>query len=156
MAWNKQDGEQPMLSITAEQLQEMMRAILVESKKPTLLEQREIDKATAEDHRRDQMMIQMAKIEEEAQRKKKFGCSHMRYVAGTRNGGHAAPKGAFNAEWATSGQGLQDGTAVWVCQRCSTAIRFKPDSNQYNEILQNGMLGYAPPPEEQVVLEVMA
>jgi len=38
-----------------------------------------------------------------------------------------------------------------ICLRCSSTWLFRPHSSYYNAILQNGLLGEAPPPEAQTI-----
>lgn len=144
------------ISITPEQLQELLRTAIQEAvgqaTKLNPIEQRKLDEELAKDRRRNQMMIQLGKIEEEAARAKRDGCSHMRHPAGSgKLAGHSAPKGSLGAEWCTGGQAYQDGTAMIICLRCSSTWLFRPDANYYNAILQNGLLGEAPPSEHQTI-----
>jgi hypothetical protein len=150
------DNTPTMISISAEELQNLMRAAISEAvaaaTKLNPLEQRKLDEQLAQDKRRNQMMIQLGKIEEEAARNKREACSHMRYPAGHgRSAGHSAPRGALGAEWCTGGQAYQDGTAMLICLRCSTTWLFRPDPSYYTAIIQNGLLGEAPPAEAQTL-----
>jgi len=141
------------ISISPEDLQALLRTAISEAvmqaTKLNPIEQRKLDDELAKDRRRNEMMRQLGKIEEETARRKRDGCSHMRYPAGAgKLAGHGAPRGALGAEWVTGGQAYQDGTAMIICLRCSSTWLFKPDPNYYNAIVQNGMLGEAPPPDE--------
>jgi hypothetical protein len=135
-------------SITPEQLQELLKTAIAEAVKLNPIEQRKLDEDLQRERKRNQMMIQLGKIEEEAARRKRDGCSHMRHPAGSgKLSGQSAPRGSLGAEWCTGGQAYQDGTAMIICLRCSSTWLFRPDSNYYNAILQNGLLGEAPPSE---------
>jgi len=144
------------ISITPQQLQELLKTAISEAvsqaTKLNPIEQRKLDEELQKDKRRNMMMIQLGKIEEESARQKRDGCSHMRYPASAgKLSGHSAPRGALGAEWVTGGQAYQDGTAMVICLRCSSTWLFRPDSSYYNAILQNGLLGEAPPPEAQTI-----
>ena len=62
--------------------------------------------------------------------------------------GDSVPRGSAFGEWCTSGQAYQNGLAMSICQRCTTVWIFKPSPENYNAILQNGLLKQPPPPEE--------
>ena len=150
------------ITISEDQLSSMfskaMEAAVTAARAPGVLEQKEIDKQIEADKRRDLAMRSLAKIEEEAARNKKNSCSHTRHpMAMGMLGGHGAPKG--QGEWTTGGQfsGRNDKTgaiqAVLVCSRCSMTWRWEPTVKEL-DYFQNGgtMLGYAPPPEDRLVL----
>ena len=113
------------------------------------VEQRKFDEETERDRRRSQMMVQLGKIEEEATRRRRDGCTHLRYtMSAGRRAGEMAPIGAANSEWMTGGQAYQNGLASIVCLRCQTVCLFKPSPEYYSAIQQNGLLGEAFPPAE--------
>lgn len=149
-------NDKGMISISPEDLQQLLKTAIAEAvgqaTKLNPIEQRKLDEELAKDRRRSMMMIQLGKIEEESARQKRDGCSHMRYPAGAgKLAGHSAPRGALGAEWCTGGQAYQDGTAMIICLRCSSTWLFRPDSNYYNAILQNGLGGEGPPPENVTI-----
>ncbi len=138
--------------ITPEQLQEILATVIKEAKSLNPLEQKKFDEDMKQERRRAKMVASLGRAEEEAQRAKRDRCSHMRYGANMgKNSGLSAPKGAMGAEWCTSGQAYQDGTALIICERCSTTWRFKPTAEFYSVIVQNGLLGEAPPPPEMTL-----
>lgn len=148
--------EQRGMFITPEQLQDLLKTAIGEAvaqaTKLNPLEQRKLDEQLAQDRRKTAMIKQLGEIEEKSMREKRDRCSHLRYPAGSgKLAGHGAPRGAMGAEWCTGGQAYQDGTAMVICLRCSNTWLFRPDSNYYNAILQNGLLGEAPPSEELTV-----
>lgn len=148
--------QQNTISLTPEDLQNLLKTAIAEAvsqaTKLNPLEQRKLDEELAKDRRKNAMIKQLGEIEERAMREKRDRCSHLRYPAGSgKLSGHGAPKGALGAEWCTGGQAYQDGTAMVICLRCSSTWLFRPDSNYYNAILQNGMLGEAPPREELTI-----
>jgi len=150
------DMGQATISITPEQLQELLKTAIGEAvaaaTKLNPLEQRKLDEQLAADRRKNAMIKQLGEIEERSMREKRDRCSHLRYPAGSgKLAGHGAPRGALGAEWCTGGQAYQDGTAMVICLRCSSTWLFRPDSNYYNAILQNGMLGEAPPSDEYTI-----
>lgn len=135
--------------LTPKQLQDLLKTAITEATKLNPIEERKLNEELERERKRSMMMVQLGKIEEEAARRKREGCSHMRYPAGAgRLAGMGAPRGAMGAEWCTGGQAYQDGTAMVICLRCSSTWLFRPDPNYYTAILQNGLLGEAPPPPE--------
>jgi len=143
-----------VMSITPEQLQEILRTVVAESKRLNPIEQKEFDEKMKAEKRRLEMVKTMGQIEEQAQRNKRNGCSHMRYPATAgKLSGMSAPRGGLGAEWTTGGQAYQDGTAVIICTRCSTTWRFRPSADYYAVILQNGLGGSPPPPQEETICE---
>lgn len=142
--------KQEMNSITMspEDLQNLLKAAIGEAVAQATrlnpMEERKLAEELAKERRRNQMMIQLGKIEEEAARNKREGCSHMRDA----KTGDSVPRNWPTGEWTTSGQAYQNGTAVIICQRCSSTWLFKPDPNYYSAIIQNGLLKAAPPPED--------
>jgi hypothetical protein len=146
----------PNVEISQEALQELLKTVvaaaIAESKKLNPLDQKKYEEALAQEERRAKMIVQMGKIEEAAQIAKKNGCSHCRWPANSgKHAGYAAPRG--QGEWTTGGQAYQDGTAVMVCSRCATTWRFRPTSEYYNYIIQNGMLSDPPPPDDQCLCD---
>lgn len=152
-------AEEPMdnnISMSALDLQNLLKTAIAEAvtqaTKLNPIEERKLKEDLAQEKRRHQAMVQLGKIEEETAQRKKDGCSHLRHPAGSgRWSGHSAAKGALGAEWCTGGQAYQDGTAMVICQRCANTWLFRPDSNYYNAILQNGLLGEAPPPDHLTI-----
>jgi hypothetical protein len=125
-------------------LQELLKTAIAEATKLNPIEQRKLDEEIQKDRKRNQMMVQLGKIEEEAAERRRNGCSHMRDA----KTGDGVPRNHPTGEWTTSGQAYQNGTAVIICQRCSSTWLFKPEPNYYNAILQNGLLKAPPPPDE--------
>lgn len=148
-----QPNDVAVTGITPEQLQQILAAVIAETKKLNPMEQQQLDDMLKAQARKDKMMIALAKAEEQAQWTKRNGCSHKRYPKSHDLAGHSAPKDELMAEWCTGGQAYQDGTAVLVCTRCSTVWRFRPTPDYYTQIVQNGLRGQAPPPPEHVMCE---
>lgn len=149
-------------NFTYEQVQELLKAQQEESQKMFVelvskmtqmnpMQQKSYDEQVAQEKRRANMVVALGKAEEEAAKNRKFGCSHMVYPAGHRRAGEGAPKGALGAEWITGGQAYQNGTAMVMCLRCQSVWLFRPGSEMYNSIIQNGLLGEAPPPPESLL-----
>lgn len=139
---------QNAITMTPEQLQELLKTAIGEAVAQATrlnpIEERKLAEELAKERRRNMMMIQLGKIEEEAARNRRDGCSHMRDA----KTGDSVPRSWPTGEWTTSGQAYQNGTAVIICQRCSSTWLFKPDPNYYSAIIQNGLLKAQPPPEE--------
>jgi len=133
--------------LTPEELQNLLKTAVAEATKMNPIEQRKFDEEIARDRRRTQMVAQLGKIEEESSRRRREGCSHMRDA----KTGDDVPKNWPTGEWVTSGQAYQNGTALVICQRCSSTWLFRPEPTYYNQIIQNGLLK-APPPSEQLTI----
>lgn len=134
----------PVVTLSPEQLQEILRAVVEQATKLNPLEQRKLDEELAKERKKAMMMVTLGRIEEEAAQRKQNGCSHMRDA----KTGDGVPRGWPTGEWVTSGQAYQNGTAVIICQRCSRTWLFKPDPSYYNDIIQNGLLKAMPPKDE--------
>jgi hypothetical protein len=116
--------------------------------KPNVLEQREIEKQIEADKRRNMMVVELGKAEEEGMRRKKYGCTHSRHpMAMGKLGGHACTKG--QGEWTTGGQALDRKKAVLICTRCSWTWTFEPDDNEWAFIQETGLMGFPPPTKEK-------
>lgn len=141
---------------TYEQVQQLIKtaveSAVLSANKLNPIEQRRFDEEMERERKRSQLMIQLGKIEEEATRRRRMGCTHMTYtMSAGKRAGEMAPLGAANAEWKTGGQAYQNGTASIVCLRCQTVWLFRPTPEYYNAIIQNGLLGEAPPPEKDTI-----
>ena len=142
------DPRMNMISMSPEDLQNLLKTAIAEAvgqaTKLNPIEQRKLDEDLQRERKRTQMMVQLGKIEEESARRKREGCSHMRDA----KTGDGVPRSHPTGEWTTSGQAYQNGTAIIICQRCSSTWLFKPDPNYYSVIIQNGLLKAPPPPDE--------
>lgn len=146
----------PETSFTYEQVQQLIKSAVesavLAANKMNPIEQRKFDEEAERDRKRTEMMIQLGKIEEEAARRRKEGCTHMTYtMSAGKKAGEMAPVGAANSEWKTGGQAYQNGLASLVCLRCQTVWLFKPTPEYYSAIMQNGLLGEAPPPPQDTM-----
>lgn len=144
------------IELTPQALQELLKTAIAEAvsqaTKLNPLEQKKFDEAMDLERRKSAMMRTLGAIEDETQRRKRDSCTHKRFPANSgKLSGHSAPREALGAEWCTGGQAYQDGTAMIICQRCSSTWLFRPDHNYYSAILQNGLLGEAPPPEDLTI-----
>lgn len=133
------------VTLTPKQLQDMLAAVLAQSQQLNPLEQRKLDEEMKKEHRRNLLMVELGKQEEERERRRKFGCSHKR----DPRTGDAVGKD-MPGEWCTGGQAFQNGLAMMICLRCATPWLFRPTPNYYNDILQSGLLKQPPPPESQL------
>src|SRR5215472_9666368 len=138
----KTDGRRIMpntIELTPQALQDLLRTAIAEAvsqaTKLNPIEQRKLDEEMERERRKNAMMLQLGRIEEEAERRRKAGCTHKRFPASAgKLAGQSAPRDAVGAEWATGGQAYQDGTAMVICLRCSSTWLFRPDANYYNAI----------------------
>lgn len=139
------------MEISKEELQNLLAAAIAagvaESKKMNPLEEEEFKKQMELKRRRDMMQVEMGRIEEEAAKRKRYGCSHSRYANGHKLAGHPCPKG--QGEWVTNGQMHSKGVASLICQRCGTAWIFRPDADEVQAIIDGGLSGMAPPDDSK-------
>lgn len=137
------------ITMTQEQLQDLLRAVMSQPRQMNPLEEQTFNQFKERERRRTELALAMGRAEEENMRRKREGCSHMRYSANAgRLSGNAAPKGAINAEYTTGGQAYKNGLAGLMCTRCQTVWMFRPTPEQYSEIAENGLMGM-PPPDSQ-------
>lgn len=146
----------PETGFTYEQVQQLIKTAVETAigaaNRMNPIEQRKYDDEMDRERRRSEMMLQLGKIEEEAARRRREGCTHMTFtMSAGKRAGEMAPLGSANAEWKTGGQAYQNGLASLVCLRCQTVWLFKPTPEYYSAIVQNGLLGEAPPPPKDTI-----
>ena len=143
------------MEISKQELQELLTNILLAANatpKPlNPLEQKEYDEKVKAEKRKAQAMVHMARIESEAQKNKRYGCTHSRYANGHRLAGYACPKG--QGEWVTQAQMHNHGIASMICQRCSTIWLWKPSAEEIQAIIDGALVGSAPPEESKCLTE---
>lgn len=140
------------VTMSPEQLQTILEAVLSKVQQLNPLEQKKYDEEVAKQRRRDLLAVQLGKAEAQAQRNKRNNCSHMRFSATAgKHAGMLAPKGTPGAEWCTGGQAYQNGLVMIFCSRCHSDWWFQPTQDFYTFIIQNGVDGMAPPPDDQCV-----
>ena len=134
------------------QQNDSMIAAFKEMSKLNPLDQRKYDEMIAKEKRRDLLAVQLGKAEEEAARRRKDGCSHLRYPATAgKLSGHMAPHGYPGAEYRTGGQVYQNGLAMMLCLHCGSSWWFRPTPEYYAVLAQNGLDNTAPPPEKDCI-----
>lgn len=138
---------EPMISLTKADLQELLASVMAQSKQMNPLEQQQYDEEVKRTKNRREFEVAMAKQEEELQRRKQTSCTH----AKDSKTGNAVLANGINSSWTTGGQAHGNGTATLVCLRCGTPWHFKPSPSEYSFILENGLMGSAPPPKELLV-----
>lgn len=132
------------IELTPEKLQELMLAVIKQTQQLNPIEQKKLDEELRKEHRRSLLAVELGRAEDERIRRLRDGCSHMR----DPRTGDSVPRGSAFGEWTTSGQAYQNGLASLICMRCSSIWLFKPSPENYNGILQNGLLKQPPPPED--------
>jgi len=140
------------VNITRDDLQAILETVLAKSNQLNPLEQKKYDEEMAKQRRRDLLAVEVGRAEEEAQRRKRNSCSHLRYPATAgKLSGQSAPRGTPGAEYTTGGQAYQNGLAMMFCTRCQTQWWFKPTQDYYTIILQEGLSSTAPPLDDQCI-----
>lgn len=139
---------------TKEEFQNFLTALRdMAQPKMNPLEQKKFEEEAQKDARRNQMQVELAKVEMAKQKQRKEGCSHCRWPATAgKKGGHAAPRG--QGEWVTQAQlHEQNGTIDLMCQRCTWIWRWKatPEEISYMKDNDGGMAGFPPPSEDRIV-----
>jgi hypothetical protein len=141
-------SEQPnkTVSLSYEQLQALLSAVLKEANKPNALEQKQIDAEMEREKRRALLAVELGKAEEQARWRRQNSCSHSAH----EKTGESVPYG--KGKWTTGGQMHTDGTASLICQRCATIWRWKATPDEQEFIINGpGLLGCAPPEIERCV-----
>lgn len=137
------------MEISKEELQQILAtavgAAVAEVKKMNPIEQEQFDKQVEEKKRKRQFMAYLGRIEEEAMRRRRFGCSHSRWPSGHKLAGHPCPRG--QGEWTTGGQMHGKGIATVICTRCATTWIFRASADETQAIIDGGLAGMAPPDE---------
>jgi len=142
----------PSIEMTPQQFQAILESVVAKAKELNPLDQRKYDEMLAKERRRDLLAVQIGKAEEEASRARRNNCSHMRYGASAgKHAGELCPKGSPGGEFCTGGQAHQNGLVHLFCSRCNSEWWFQPTQDYYTFILQNGIDGIAPPPEEHTI-----
>lgn len=136
-----------------DQMQKIVEAAVLAARTLNPLEQKSMDERLALEKRRSRMQVEFGRIEEEAMRRKKFGCSHRRWPQGHKLAGHSCPRG--QGEWTTGGQltGRLGRVATMVCLRCGWTWAFRTTAEEAVDIGENGLLGVAPPPDDRLLSE---
>jgi hypothetical protein len=148
---SKTDLQELLKALQAGQA-EMLTAAVKAAREPNPIEAKAIREQIEADKRRTKLMVELGKVEEEAERRRKTACSHKRYPHNSgRYAGHPAPR--TEGEFCTSGQlvGDLEDQAVLICQRCSYTWRWMitPQERQY--IRDVGLLGFPPPAPERLI-----
>src|SRR5215471_4346215 len=132
--------KETMVSITPTQLQDILTAALKAANQPNALEAKHIAEEAERERRRQNLAIELARVEEEARWRKQNSCTH----SVNEKTGEPVPRGT--GKYVTSGQMHGDDSCSLICQRCAQVFRFMP-TREEREFIQNGpgLLGYPPP-----------
>jgi hypothetical protein len=142
MSERNPEQKQNTVSLTHEQLQDLMRVMLQEANKPNWLEQKQLDAEIEKDRRRSVLAIELGRVEEEAKWRRQHSCTHTR----DEKSGNAAPRG--KGVFTTSGQIHSDDVITLICMRCATTWRWKASPEEREYVNNAGLLHFAPPPVE--------
>src|SRR5215467_15729109 len=104
--------KETMVSITPTQLQDILTAALKAANQPNALEAKHIAEETERERRRQNLAIELARVEEEARWRKQTSCTH----TVNEKTGEPVPRG--QGKWLTGGQMHGDDSATLICQRC--------------------------------------
>jgi hypothetical protein len=140
------------VTLSKEDLSKLLEAAIRAAKAPNVLEQKAIDEAIEKEKRRNLLMKELGKAEQETMLRRKNGCSHSRHPQGSgKRAGQPAPRG--QGEWTTGGQLVGRDLAVLCCLRCAWTWQWQPTYEEREFILNEGMLGMAPPPADRLLAE---
>lgn len=105
----------PTLAITAEQLQEMMTAIVREARKPTEAEQKKLDDEARKLAAQQKQRLELQKVELQRRENLRKFCAHGTVHPGT---------GAFQHAWRAQVHTPANTRAYFVptCQQCQTQV----------------------------------
>lgn len=132
-----------MLSLTYEQLQELLKTVVAEANKPNALEAKQLAQELEKDRRRQQLSVELGRAEEEARWRRQNSCTHCRH----QTTGESVQKGT--GVWTTCGQSHGDDSISLICMRCATLWHFKGTANEREYANNAGLLGFQPPPIER-------
>jgi hypothetical protein len=141
--------------LTHEQLQQLMEAAIRAAKAPNPIEEKQIQEQIERERRRNLMMTEMGRIEEQSRLHKQNSCSHKRHETKGHNVARHEP-----GVWTTGGNllGAKEDVAGLICVRCATTWKFRPtpEESEYFRNAPEGMNGFPPPPEERCIKEADA
>lgn len=130
-------------TISKDALKELLLEVMTSARKMTPLEERKYQEEVETERRRNAMMVEMAKAEEEGLKRKRTGCSHKR----DKSTGENVPRSDPYGVWITQGQLHSNDVISLICLRCSTVWQWKADTSlrQYAQDSEHGLLGFPPP-----------
>lgn len=135
--------DKPTVTMTFDQVQDLLRTVLAEANKPNALEQKRLDEELAKDKRRAALAVELGRAEEEARWRRQNSCTHSRHATT----GESVPKGT--GVWTTCGQTHGDDSISLICMRCATLWHFQATANERDYANNAGLLGFMPPPLER-------
>lgn len=115
------------------------------------MEQEKYDEEVQRKKRRAMLMVEFGNAEAQRIQNRKHGCTHSRAPQGAKNAGNAVARG--QGEWCTGGQLTGRETATLVCCRCGYFWQFKPTLAELDQIENQGLMGWSPPPPERIIAE---
>ena len=115
------------------------------------MEQEKYDEEVLRKKRKALMIREMGQVEQERLHRRKTQCTHCRAPQGAKNAGNAVARGT--GEWCTGGQMSGRELATLVCCRCGYFWQFKPTLAELDQIENQGLMGWSPPPPERIIAE---
>jgi hypothetical protein len=140
MAENK---PQTTVSLSYEQLQELLQSVIASASKLNPLEQKKMDEELERDRRRAVLAVELGRAEEEARWRRQNSCSHSRHAST----GAGVTRGT--GIWTTCGQTHGDDSISLICMRCATLWHFKATPEEREYANNAGLLGFEPPAIER-------
>lgn len=131
------------LTLTYEQLQDMLKTVLAEAGKLNPLEQKKMNAELERERRREVLSVELGRAEEESRWRRQNSCSHSRHAST----GMGVTRGT--GIWTTCGQTHGDDSISLICMRCATLWHFKATSEEREYANNAGLLGFEPPPIER-------
>jgi hypothetical protein len=139
-------------TIGKEELRTLLSELMGQARKMTPLEERRYKEELEAESRRNRMVIELGRVEEEAQRAKRSACTH----TVDKSSGNSALPGAANSTWCTQGQVHSNDVISLICLRCSTVWYWKstPAERDYAQNADHGLMGHAPPARDRVIDDI--
>jgi hypothetical protein len=141
-------NKQATVTLTSEQLQELLLGMVREANKMNPLEEKKYQEDLAREKRRNLLAVELGRTEDEARWRRQHQCSHHR--DGTS--GEAVPRG--KGVPTTSGQQHGDRSISLICMRCAMRWQFLPTAEEQQYLDNGGGLLNFPIPEMSRVINL--
>jgi hypothetical protein len=138
------------LSISKEDLKELLSAVMSESRKMNPLDQKKYDEEIEKERRKAILVKQLGEDEERQINQRRNGCSH----CVDEKTGQPVTRGS--GIWCTQGQVHGNDVISLVCMRCSTVWYWKgtPQERAYAIDAEHGLLHFPPPAADRLLTDI--
>ncbi len=140
----------PSISITKEDLKELLMSVMAASKAMNPLEEKKYNEELEKERRKALLVKQLGEDEERQIRQKRDGCSH----CVDKETGQPVPRG--QGMWCTQGQVHANDIISLICMRCSTTWHWRGTASEraYAIDAEHGLLHVPPPSNERLLKDI--